>query len=87
MPKRLIGKFWSIIDTGLVSSFAKVTSGVHQGTVLACLLFLCYINDITTVYFMQMMYYFTTLLVLKKVAENFRLTNILNDWCDLEDVF
>ena len=75
-----------VIINGEISSLTSVTSSVPQGTVLAPLLFLCYINDITKDISSSIKLYVDDVLIyniIKSEEDCVKLQNdlnILNEW-------
>ena len=82
----LTDRYQQVTINGKVSSLSKVTSGVPQGTVLTPLLFLCYINDITTDISCKIKLYADDVLIYNTITseEDCRTLqndlNILNEW-------
>ena len=79
-------RYQQVTINGESSSPALVTSGVPQGTVLAPLLFLCYINDITRDVSCKIKLYADDVLIYNTIASEVdcrnlqRDLNLLQDW-------
>ena len=80
-----------VIVNGEISSLLSVTSGVPQGTVLAPLLFLCYINDVTKDISSNIKLYADDVLIYNIINSEEDCVKLQKDleWmgCDLENVF
>ena len=82
----LADRYQQVTINGESSSPALVTSGVPQGTVLAPLLFLCYINDITRDVSCKIKLYADDVLIYNTIASEVdcrnlqRDLNLLQDW-------
>ena len=74
-----------VVVNGESSSPSLVTSGVPQGTVLAPLLFLCYINDITTNIYSKIKLYADDVLIYRTINSVADCRNLQDDLNTLQD--
>lgn len=81
----LTGRQQQVVVNGESSSPSLVTSGVPQGTVLAPLLFLCYINDITINISSKIKLYADDVLIYNTINSKADCRNLQNDLNTLQN--
>ena len=75
----LTNRYQNVTLEGICSSNSLVTSGVPQGTVLAPLLFLCFVNDIPTSVQCKIRLYADDILLYSEISSTNDCTHLQND--------